>query len=498
MEDILAFARSRSMLDKCKIISLGQDQGQKTMKVLEDCIQMGHWVVLQNCHISGSWLDELERLFMNMESNETLTCHRDFRLWCTSESYEKFPIYILQNSVKMTNESPNGLKMSLQKIYNSDIIPREDIFNKNSLKLDQERDCHRVVLGMVLFHMVLLQRRQFGSIGWNYPYEFDESDLRLSVDQLLMFCKDSQTIPYGGHKFLTGQCYYGGRIVDENDRRLLLTLLDHLYKGECFEETSSIYKFPDCPNRVNTLVYISKLPDDSPPDLFGFHPNASFRKSIAETNNLITGTMVSQTELLVRFRQQQTEKQANRPSLLTMCESIAAKIPEQINLKFILDNIPPTGSNALNGVLYNETLQHNEICKYISKSIHELVRALKGEVSSTMELEHIQECLAKQVVPEKWTRQAFDTKKPLSGFIQDLVERMKFFKSWTEDGEPTTFWISAFLCPQAVFEALRWNASKRAKKPIEEIHLRISLTEFESKSRISCMKYSDFCRVRRI
>lgn len=180
MEDILAFARSQNMSEKCKLLSLGPDHGAKTMKVIEDCIKMGHWVVLQNCHYSGAWLDELEKLFMDMANNspETANFHRDFRLWCTSESYDKFPISILQNSVKMTNESPQGLKMNLQRVYNSNIVPSEAIFNKNSLKQDQESDCQRVVLGMVLFHSILLQRRQFGSIGWNCPYAFNESDLR--------------------------------------------------------------------------------------------------------------------------------------------------------------------------------------------------------------------------------------------------------------------------------------------------------------------------------
>lgn len=179
LEDILAFARSRNMSDKCKILSLGQDHGAKTMKVLEDCIQMGHWVVLQNCHLSGQWLNEPEKLFMdNIESSSSSNFHRDFRLWCTSEAYDKFPISILQNSVKMTNEPPQGLKMNLQRVYNTNIVPSEAIFNKNSLKQEQETDCQRVVLGMVLFHSILLQRRQFGSIGWNQPYEFNESDLR--------------------------------------------------------------------------------------------------------------------------------------------------------------------------------------------------------------------------------------------------------------------------------------------------------------------------------
>lgn len=179
MGEIMSFARLKNMTDKVKILSLGQDHGAKTMKVVQDCMQMGHWVVLQNCQYAGHWLDELEKLFVDIERNESIILHRDFRLWCTSESYEKFPISILQNSIKMTNEAPQDLSMSLQRIYNYDLVPTQPIFNKNSTKQNEEEPCQKIIFGMVLFHAILLQRKQFGPIGWNWPdYEFSESDLR--------------------------------------------------------------------------------------------------------------------------------------------------------------------------------------------------------------------------------------------------------------------------------------------------------------------------------
>ncbi len=66
------------------------------------CISLqGHWVFLANCHLSISWLPELDKI---VEQLQTAAVHNDFRLWLSSSPTIDFPISILQIGLKITNE----------------------------------------------------------------------------------------------------------------------------------------------------------------------------------------------------------------------------------------------------------------------------------------------------------------------------------------------------------------------------------------------------------
>jgi len=104
--------RSGFGLHRLKILSLGQGQEGMAMQLLDTAISRGMWLLLQNCHLLAAWLPELEK-----ELEKLSKPHPDFRLWVTTDPIPSFPIGILQRSLKVVTEPPNGLKLNMRNTF---------------------------------------------------------------------------------------------------------------------------------------------------------------------------------------------------------------------------------------------------------------------------------------------------------------------------------------------------------------------------------------------
>ena len=154
--------------------------------------QFCSWLVLQNCHLYPSWMSTLDQLFKDLQrrGNPSTTLIEGevpvdihFRLWLTSKPSSFFPVSVLQSSVKLTKEPPSGLKANISSSMCNDIVTEPGFYN-GIQKGPAAIAFKKLLFSLCLLHATVQERRSFGSIGWNVPYGFSESDIRISLRQL--------------------------------------------------------------------------------------------------------------------------------------------------------------------------------------------------------------------------------------------------------------------------------------------------------------------------
>ncbi|MEW5300897.1 MAG: hypothetical protein WDW36_003791 [Sanguina aurantia] len=101
-------------------LAMGRGQGPAIDQALRAAVGTERWAILDNCHLAGDWMPRLCRLVQSLPS---LPLHTNFRLWLTTRLEDTLPAAILQASLKLVMDPPQGLKANLAQVLSQ--LPME-------------------------------------------------------------------------------------------------------------------------------------------------------------------------------------------------------------------------------------------------------------------------------------------------------------------------------------------------------------------------------------
>ncbi|KAG2382028.1 hypothetical protein C9374_005820 [Naegleria lovaniensis] len=494
-------------LDKrVKYISLGEGQGEKALALLEKGISKGMWVLLQNCHLLVDWMKNVEHILEKLDKDKV---HDEFRLWLTTEVTPKFPIGILQRSLKVVTEPPNSLQLNMKSTFS----------NISNAELDEctHKAFRPLVYVLSYFHAVIQERRKYGKIGWNIPYDFNKSDFDVSFSLIKTYLNKAamynDPIPWDSLKYLVGEAMYGGRVTDKFDRRILTTYLNE-YMGDFLFDTFQPFRFysddeityelppmekEKMVGKQNMIVslgvedfmdFVEKnIRLTNSPCVFGLHQNAEIGYLTNSTSNLWTDLISLQVGAHSGGSKGEGEE---------YIKSALSIIPEPFDREEVQAKILQKSSKLtpIHVVLLQEIDRWNTLVGVMKRSLIDLQKALAGEIGMSEELEHLSNAINIGVVPKLWKDYAPQTKLNLSSWLEYFKERHKQYVEWIRTGEdPVVIWLSGLHEPVSYITALVQMTCKKYKWPLDRTTVTTRVTEFSHYTDIKT-KPVDGCYVR--
>jgi len=465
---------AKEMKFDCRDISMGQGQEVHARKLVGSFQELGGWVLLQNCHLALDFMPELQAMVC-----DATKCHADFRLWLTTEEHNHFPINLLQASLKFTNEPPQGVKAGLKRTFAG--------ITQDKLDISNFREWRPMLFGVCVLHSVVQERRKFGSLGWNIPYEFNAGDLLASTQMVQNAMDDmdpQKGVIWEAIRYHLGEVQYGGRVTDDQDKRLLNTFADAWFTDNMFHPSFQFakgYPMANFPKIDQYHEFLDNLPPVDRPGVFGLHNNAD----ITCQSNLANSTL--STILDIQPKDAGGGGGETREEAVTrMSKDFLEKLPADFVNHEVVERLKAMGYyQPLNIFLRQEIDRMQAVIASVRFTLSQLLLAIEGTIIMSAQLQNAFDNMYDARVPTLWEKISWMS-TTLGFWFTELLDRHTQFYSWCFDGRPKAFWMTGFFNAQGFNTAMRQEITRAHKGwALDVVVMANDVTRFVTKEEIT-------------
>jgi len=315
-------------------------------------------------------------------------------------------------------------------------------------------------------HTVVQERRKFGPLGFNIPYEFNQCDLEASVMYMRGHMSEVELkkgqISWHAVSYMVCEAQYGGRITDDFDRTLFNTYGDSWLGNKIFDaafEFAPGYKVLKFGEITKYRQAIEDLKDDDHPSVFGMHANADLVFRSKQAKEVVATLMEIQPK-----DAGDSGGPSREETVLASASSMLEKMPPKFNPIDVIKRLDKLNGGGqpkpLNIHLKQEVDRMQTIIKLTKSTLEDLELAIAGTIIMTSDLQDALNCIFDARVPPKWLAKSW-LSPTLGLWFGNLVNRTNELKSWLEGGRPKSFWMTGYFNAQGFLTAVLQEVTRR-------------------------------------